>query len=385
MQFRNLSIKNWRNFTKVDVALQDRMFLVGPNASGKSNLLDVFLFLRDLARPDGGLQRAVESRGLMKKLRSLFARRNSKIEIEVTLDGGESSGEWTYRIAIGQESTGRHRPKVAHEEVIHNGRSLFSRPDADDERDAELLTQTWLEQISQNKAFRELAAVLQQTHYLHLVPQLVKFPAMANREAVGSDPFGVHFLQRIMETPESTRKSRLKKIEQVLQVAVPEFRDLRVDRDPDTGIPHVEANYRHWRPQGAVQREDQFSDGTLRLIGLLWSLLEGRSLLLLEEPEVSLHSEIVRKLPAMMWKIQRQTKQRRQLFVSTHSYEMLSDCGILPEQILLLRPGEGDGTRVDPVSGIAQVRDLMINGLTPADAVFPFTRPANLNQLSLFE
>ncbi|MDD9857444.1 MAG: AAA family ATPase, partial [Gammaproteobacteria bacterium] len=54
-----LTLKNWRNFREADVPLRERQFIVGPNASGKSNLLDVFRFLRDIAKPDGGgLQKA---------------------------------------------------------------------------------------------------------------------------------------------------------------------------------------------------------------------------------------------------------------------------------------------------------------------------------------
>ena len=33
----HLGLSNWRNFPKVDVDLAGRAFLVGPNASGKSN------------------------------------------------------------------------------------------------------------------------------------------------------------------------------------------------------------------------------------------------------------------------------------------------------------------------------------------------------------
>ena len=385
MQFRHLTVRNWRNFTMVDVPLSERMFLVGPNASGKSNLLDVFLFLRDLAKPDGGLQQAVESRGTLKKLRSLFARSNPKIEIEVKLADGDEGDEWNYRIQIGQETRGHRRPIIAGEEVKKNGKCLFQRPNDDDEADSELLTQTWLEQISLNRDFRSLSTLFQQTHYLNLVPQLLKFSSLANRDLNGTDPFGVRFLQRIMETTEKTRRSRLRKIEKALQVAVPEFQDLIEVRDEVTGTPHLEATYRHWRPHGARQREDQFSDGTLRLIGLLWSLLDGRSLLLLEEPEVSLHSEIVRELPSLMWRVQRQSKVRRQVFISTHSYEILSDRGIRPEEILLLQPGKGEGTKVRAGSEIPEIREMIRNGLTPADSVLPYTRPQNLEQLSLFE
>ncbi|MGH7873507.1 MAG: ATP-binding protein, partial [Candidatus Binatia bacterium] len=41
-RFARLYLENWRNFQRADLELQRRVFLVGPNASGKSNLLDVF-------------------------------------------------------------------------------------------------------------------------------------------------------------------------------------------------------------------------------------------------------------------------------------------------------------------------------------------------------
>ncbi|RPI19340.1 MAG: chromosome segregation protein SMC, partial [Acidobacteria bacterium] len=56
MQFTHLGIRNWRNFVKADLKLGPRLFITGPNASGKSNLLDVFRFLRDIAKTGGGLQ-----------------------------------------------------------------------------------------------------------------------------------------------------------------------------------------------------------------------------------------------------------------------------------------------------------------------------------------
>ncbi|MDW8363215.1 MAG: hypothetical protein RMK74_12510 [Myxococcales bacterium] len=36
MHFTRIALANWRNFRKVDVPLRQRMFVVGPNASGKS-------------------------------------------------------------------------------------------------------------------------------------------------------------------------------------------------------------------------------------------------------------------------------------------------------------------------------------------------------------
>ena len=201
-----------------------------------------------------------------------------------------------------------------------------------------------------------------------------------NRERWGvpGDPYGRSFLERVARTPEKTRKTRLTKIETALRGAVPQLKQLTDIKD-ETGIPHLEAVYQHWRPQGAKQREDQFSDGTLRLIGLLWALLEGDSLLLLEEPELSLNAGIVRKLAPLMYKINR---KKRQIILSTHSSELLSDGGIGGEEVSLLTPGS-EGTNVVLASGDQEIKDLLEGGMTIADAVLPRTVPPDLSQLEL--
>ncbi len=72
------------------------------------------------------------------------------------------------------------------------------------------------------------------------------------------------------------------------------------------------------------------------MIGLFWSLLEGESPLLLEEPELSLHSGIVSKLPGLFDRVQR--RRRRQIFVSTHSWDLLSEKGIGGDEVVMLTP-----------------------------------------------
>ena len=74
LKIRRLRLRNWKNFVDVEVAIENRIFLVGPNASGKSNFLDVFRFLRDLASSGGGFQEAVRRRGGVSAIRCLAAR-----------------------------------------------------------------------------------------------------------------------------------------------------------------------------------------------------------------------------------------------------------------------------------------------------------------------
>jgi len=42
LRFTRIHLENWRNFDSADVELAQRVFVVGPNASGKSNFLDAF-------------------------------------------------------------------------------------------------------------------------------------------------------------------------------------------------------------------------------------------------------------------------------------------------------------------------------------------------------
>jgi predicted ATPase len=379
MLVTRLGLKNWRNFRSVDVELGLRVFIAGPNASGKSNLLDVFAFLKDIAKPGGGLQYAVTERGGISKLRCLAARQYPDVEIEVHV--AENGTRWSYEIGIKQEARGYRQPYLAYERVTKGDQSLLRRPDKEDEKDPLRLTQTHLEQINANSAFRDLGRFFDSVSYLHLVPQLLRHPEAFSGQSIPGDPFGRSFLERVARTPEATRKARLRKIEAALRIAVPQLKELTDVKD-EAGVPHLEAVYKHWRPRGAKQREDQFSDGTLRLIGLLWSLIESDSMLLLEEPELSLNSGIVRKLPALMYRIQRQKK--RQILISTHSSDLLSDPGIGGEEVLLLIPSE-EGTKVELASSIGEIRDLLEGGLTVADAALPRTVPADILQLDLFE
>jgi predicted ATPase len=373
MRISEIRLENWKNFRLADVSLQRRMFVIGPNASGKSNFLDAIRFLREISDPEGGLQRAVKSRGGVSEIRCLHARKYSKVAVEVKLEIDQD--QWGYRIEFGQDN--QRRAELAKEVVIKNGKRILERPNEEDEGDPSRLSQTFLEQVSANKDFRIIAESLAQIRYLHVIPQLIREPErVAHRR---NDPYGSDFLEQIAKTPEKTLRSRLKKINCALQVAVPQLEQLELKRD-DRGIPHLHGLYKHWRPNAGWQSEEHFSDGTLRLLGLLWGFLDGSAPLLLEEPELSLHSAVVQHIPAMMAAVSR--RSGRQVFITTHSYELLNDPGIAPEETLRLIPGD-NGTEVSLASTDPQVRAMAMAGLSMADAALPRTAPPDMEQLTL--
>ena len=374
MQIDYLSLRNWRNFKSLELKLQGRAFIVGPNATGKSNLLDAIKFLRDVADPEGGFQRAVRARGGVSQIRCLHARKQPNVLLDSVI---RSNGvRWNYILEFKQDNL--RRPLIVREEVFKNDEQVLQRPDPEDKSDRNRLSQTHLEQVNANHAFREVATSLGDIRYLHVVPQLIRESDRVNVRK--NDPYGSDLLERIVKPNRRTLNSRLKRINSALRVAVPQLRELKLEPD-EQGIPHLRGLYEHWRPNAGWQTEEQFSDGTLRLLGVLWALLEGSAPLLLEEPELSLHSAVVRHIPSMMVRAAR--KSQRQIIISTHSADLLSDSAIAPEEVILLQP-TANGTLAQTASSLHEVRTLIQHGTSIGQAVISRTAPDRAEQLVLF-
>lgn len=354
------------------------MFVVGPNASGKSNIVDAFRFLADIVTVGGGFEAAVsrEHRRSVSMLRSLAARARPDIVVVVTIGGDEDAPAWVYELRFGQDK--QRRPIIKRERVTKDGQVLLDRPDAEDDRDQARLRQTHLEQVNTNREFRAVADFLATVRYRHIVPQLIREP----ERSVGrqNDPFGGDFLELLARTPPRTLESRLRRINKALAVAVPQLEELELTRD-DRGTPHLRGRYRHWRPHGQWQTEEHLSDGTLRLLGLLWSITDGTGPLLLEEPELSLHDEVLRFIPQMFAGVQR--RSGRQLIVSTHSPRLVGDSGVGLDEVLVLTP-TSEGSSGQLASSIPGIRNLVGAGLPLDEALLAETRPDGVEQLAMF-
>ena len=394
-----LSATNWRNFRQIDVPLSERQFIVGPNASGKSNFLDIFRFLRDIAKNErGGLQEAVASRGSVAIIQSLVVEQDAEVAIEVRLaDTSESTETWRYAVGFrqapqSQSYSHRYFASLTHERVWKDGKLLLDRPDAEDEMDSDRLIRTTLEET--NHDFQELIDFFHSITYLHLVPQLLRFPDLITVDSVETDTnarrsgsrsrsksirtqLGHGLLEKIASVDEDIRCSRLKTIEEALKIAIPQLEHLEFKHD-EVGRPHLSVRCSHWHPSSPAQHEEQFSDGTLRLLGLLWTLLESESVLLLEEPELSLHVGIVSQLAYLIYKMQ--ASKNQQVLVSTHSDVLLAQPDIDGTEVLILTPTKS-GTEVKIASDNEAVKQLLEADFTVGEVVLSRSSPENVKEM----
>lgn len=371
MLIHRLIVKNWRNFQHIDVELQTRQFIIGPNASGKSNLLDIFRFLRDIAKPGGGFQKAVSMRGGVAKLRHVCAPRDAEVVIEIRVAASPGAPEkWRYRLGF----SGHSEPSITHECLWKKENLLRECPDT------ARATQSFLENSAARGECGEFVRFLGNVTYLHLVPQFLRFSGSLQDEVIEEDPFGQRFLEKIASVPEPTRCARLEKIESALQIAVPRFERLAFIRDEQTGHPHLQARYADWPPEAAWHREDQFSDGTLRLIALFWALFETDSVILVEEPEFSFTPGIVSQFATLI--AGTRLYRQQQVLVTTHSTSLLAEQGIAGTEVLVLTPTKAE-TKAELASEITHVQRLLQAGFTAGEVLLSGAGPQHAHRLSL--
>ena len=145
---------------------------------------------------------------------------------------------------------------------------------------------------------------------------------------------------------------------------------------------HLARRNMHWRNRGAWGSEAEFSDGTLRLLGLLWALLDGRGPL----PPGGARALVASRCGSVFRRNAGSDSERgvhrRQVFLRPHSTELLADPGIGLDEVLLLSGVEG--TQESLASDSQKIRALLEGGLTMGDAVLPWTAPSDAAESALF-
>ena len=386
MYISRIKLYNRKNFWDCEVILAERCFVIGANATGKSNFLDVLRFLRDIVKQGGGLQFAVNVRGGLKKIRCLAARQRTEVCVEVDIsENGKNDPKWKYSLELVNTGGGiQNVTALVNREEVYNyytKEKILLRDNSFKDDDAETKKYTHLEQPTANAKFREIKDVFQTTEYLNVIPQFVRDADSIMLSSGMEDYYGRNFMRRLALLNEKTRNKYLKIINEVLLTAVPQLENLSFVKD-EKGVPHVEAKYHHWRARGSKQNEQMFSDGTIRLIGFLFAMLDGNGIILLEEPETNLHTAIVAAIPEFVAKVQRNKK--RQVIITTHSYEILSNKGIRAEELVILRPSP-EGTIAENALDDKAVSAMLEAGLSAADAAMAETRADNIDDIGNVE
>ena len=384
VKLTHIAITNWRNFAHIEFDLSSRLFVVGPNSSGKTNLLAALRFLSDVARR--GLVAASEDLG--GPSRYIHAGADS---VSFSVSADVDSRQITYDLSLRKVrvidyfSLGRMRlhpsnkgisedlleaeqPRILQPQVVVKPVSLSfdglttmeiaAPPDEgqlEDEtvfpvsddvfvEDEKLLIDG--EEVSVDREVKRvkegasgISKMLAGIRYIHPNPK-----KMLERVDRYDPDHGTGFFQHAGRFSDRKLDFVVKRIRPIMAAAVPEVPNLSYQR---MGLGTEVVFYSDTPVRGAsgVYSHERFSEGTLRLLGMLFDLatLPGAtSIVLIEEPETFLQASVVRSLPSLLAEVA--MNRNVQMVISTHSQELIDSELVLPSQVLMLHSENGETT-----------------------------------------
>ena len=384
MKLTHIAITNWRNFAHIEFDLSSRLFVVGPNSSGKTNLLAALRFLSDVARQ--GLVATSEYLG--GPSRYIHAGADS---VSFSVSADVDTRQITYNLSlrkvrvIDDFSLGRIRlhpsskgipedlleadqPRILQPQVVVKPVSLSfdglttmeiaGPPDEgqlEDETAFPVVDDVFVEDEKLLIDGEDVTGVpgtkrvsgsalsirnmLSGIRYIHPNPK-----KMLERSDYYDPDHGTGFFQHAGRFSDQQLDAVVDRIRPIMASVVPEVPNLSYQR---MGLGTEVVFYSDTPVRGAsgVYSHEQFSEGTLRLLGMLFDLAtlpRDTSVVLIEEPETFLQASVVRSLPSLLAEIA--MNRDVQMVISTHSPELIDSELVLPSQVLMLRSENGETT-----------------------------------------
>jgi predicted ATPase len=351
---KKIHARNFLSLKEVDLELGVRNVLVGPNMSGKSNLVDLLRFLATIASARPGLHSAILQRGGFEELCWKGGAENLvEIGVTVELPSAKVSAKPTvyeYSLSLlGAEGMGfavdreklvilvrNKEPRVIYE--IEAG-SAGTVEENSKLRKIELGTWTTaLEAVGlPNTEADRFRSFLASWRFFHLIPPLMRKENPANPQ---------RFLQEHGENLSSwittlqTKPEAFLQIRQAISDALPELADVFIQPTQASTIV-LGTREKHLRRPTSIYRMSDGELAFLALVSLIFAPPElSAPVFCLEEPENYLHPYLLEMLVELL--TQRQDDlgdHAAQIVATTHSPQLVGKMSI--DDLIVVEKTEG--------------------------------------------
>jgi predicted ATPase len=385
---KKLRVKNFKSFKDVEVELGKFNVVIGANASGKSNFVQIFKFLRDIVNE--GLENAISYQGGIEYLRNILLGDNEDLYLEVVVPPlstipytKDEEGvrilriEGTSKYALTMSFKNR-KYDIQNESFTSTGKFVFLElkkkgkmegngyiqgeialirdregkinikiePEELPIKSEDLIPSSFLNKplpnlkgkvLLEEPMFRLLAHLL--FIYISKLAEIAiydfdpKLPKraipIAGKSELEEDGSNLALVLKKILADKKNREQFL----YLMRNLLPFINKLDVEKFADKSllVKLQEAYYKEYLPATLI------SDGTINLTALILALyFEEKPLIIIEEPERNIHPHLISKVVEMM----KEASQNKQIIVTTHNPEVVRYAG-LENLLLIYRDKEG--------------------------------------------
>ncbi|AEF97006.1 AAA family ATPase [Methanotorris igneus] len=389
MVIKRICVKNFKSFKELDVDLGKFNVLIGPNASGKSNFIQIFKFLRDLSMY--GLDNAISMQGGIEYLRNMKIGPSENLSIRVVFDK-------KFNVPILSEKNQKFSMEVC--EVIYDFVMEFKKRGLGFKSVNERLTLkcNFIEENTNKKLGEgklicslnkgKLRIKLETPSKLPLKKEDIVFPPslklleskLPNNISILKVSFAILPLIPIIDDLQNAaiydidpklskkatqitgkfeleedgsnlsivlknlieNKEKKRKLYNLISELLPFVDDLNVEKFEDKSL-LFKLREKYFKEQ--YLPASLISDGTINITALIIAVyFEEKPLTIIEEPERNIHPYLISKVIEMM----KDASRKKQIIVTTHNPEMVKYAG-LDNILVVSRNKEGFSTISRPL------------------------------------
>lgn len=408
MKIKKIKAENFKSYKKVDVELNDLNFIIGGNASGKSNYVNILKFFNDIIYY--GLDDAILLQGGIKYLFNSNSRKNSSILLyfEIDLEEEEKSMfrifpseknlylpnflKYTLKIKPNEKGEGykinnekieikfeqlkKEKDKVYAVDSFNlnvnkdsNGKIIdnFNKKNNNDE----FLTFNYIERFIKRggnllynffSAFGIFYRYDSKIKIYNFDVNLLKSPSsiVARSELEENGSNLVNIIQQLLKN-----KSKKEKLNKLIKMILPFIDDIKIENNVNKSV--------FFKVKESYNKKEfpsyMLSDGTVNILAVIIALYfqDDNDIIVLEEPERNIHPKLLSTLVNILSDV----SQKKQIFVTTHNPFIIKEAK-LEDVILVSRDNDGiseiskplEDTRIKKfLENDLGIEDLFVDGI----------------------